>query len=135
MLVLCGGADINAVTSHGETALALMLRVGLRQLNPRLFREHLRFFLAHGANPLTVDNSGSTPTLNAAQSDLLDEWYTELANAGYDVKSIVQQSVRLTEEFFVKESRGGISSSLDNSVDRPWPRRRAPRTGVSELED
>lgn len=134
MLVLCG-ADVNAVTSHGETTLALMLRVGLKDLTPRLFREHLRFLLTHGANPLTIDNSGFTPTLNAAKSDLLDEWYAELANAGYDIMDIVQQSIRLTEEFFIRESRGGISSSLDNSDNRLQLRRRAPRTGVSELEE
>ena len=134
MLVLCG-ADVNAVTSHGETALALMLRVGLGNLTPRLFREHLRFLLMHGANPLTVDNYGSTPTLNAAQSGLLDEWYAELTNAGYDIMDIAQQSIRLTEEFSIKESRGGISSSLDNSDNQLWPRRRAPWTGVSKLEE
>ena len=129
MLVVCG-ADINAVTSHGETALG-----GLRNLTPRLFREHLRFLLMHGANPLTVDNGGSTPTSNAAQSGLLDEWYAELTNVGYDIMDVAQQSIRLTEEFLIKESRGGISSSLDNSNNQLWSRRRAPWTGASKLEE
>ena len=42
--------------------------------------------------------------------------YTELAHAGYDVRDIIQQSIRLSDEFFVKEARGGISTSIDNTV-------------------
>ncbi len=125
MLVLCS-ADVDAKTSDGETAFAIMLRFGLEGLSSRLFRERIGFLLAQGANPLAVDNKGSTPTLKAAGSGLMDDSLSELAHAGYDFRDIVEHSIRLHDEF-IKNSRGGISSSIDNIVYGPRPTRRSPK--------
>ncbi len=124
MLVLCG-ADVNAVTTYGETPLALMLRVE-RNNDSHLFREQLRFLLANGANPLTIDKLGLTPTSNAFQSHLWDLWLEVLSEVGHDAREIVRQSITLMQEWHVKEFRGAVSSAVDNAIFENQPERRRP---------